>query len=146
MMFGASRERTRRVFVETWRKSGRGEKLEPLEQAVAAVIAAHPQYHEILAADDAIERDFPAWGRDANPFLHMGMHLAIMEQVSTDRPAGIRALVASLRHRYPDPHALEHALMDCLAQALGEARASGAMPDEGRYLDCLHRLAQGRML
>ena len=38
-----------------------------------------------------LDRDYTPEGGQANPFLHMGLHLGIREQVATDRPAGLPA-------------------------------------------------------
>jgi hypothetical protein len=37
----------------------------------------------------SLYRDFTRPGEGENPFLHMGLHLALREQIATDRPAGI---------------------------------------------------------
>ena len=87
---GEGREQLRRRYLEAWRKFSARELLEPLEAQLAAVIAEHPEYIGWLESGDAaLLADFsPAAGRE-NPFLHMGLHLAIREQVATDRPPGI---------------------------------------------------------
>ena len=53
---------------------------------------------------------------------HMGLHVAIREQLATDRPSGMRELYRKLLPRFADAHRLEHALMECLAQTLWEAQ------------------------
>jgi hypothetical protein len=70
------------------------------------------------------------------------MHLAIQEQVSTDRPAGIRALYRRLAAGYPDTHSLEHRLMECLAEMIWQAQRDGAPADEQRYLECIGATAK----
>jgi len=145
VIFSQERDQFRRVFVEVWRKNDRGEPMEALEQAIATVIAAHPEYHEMLAQPDVLTREFPGQGEQANPFLHMAMHITIVEQITSDRPAGIRALYDSLRGRFRDYHELEHAIMQCLSESLWEARERGQPPDERRYLACVRRL-EGRVL
>lgn len=140
MILGDQRDRYRRVFVEAWRKHSAGEALEPLEHAIVAIIDAHPEYQEILTQSDVLVRDYSAADGDANPFLHMGMHVTIVEQITSDRPAGVRALYDELRRRFPDTHTLEHAMMRCLGESLLEAREKGTMPDEQRYLTCLRGL------
>jgi hypothetical protein len=141
-MYGSDRDAMRRVFVEAWRKAEAGEPLQPLERLIAEVVAEHPEYHRFLSRDDAgIGRDFPPELGETNPFLHMGLHLSIREQLSVDRPPGVAALYRRIRLRTGDAHAAEHRIMDCLAQGLWEAQRSGAMPDEARYLDCLRVLA-----
>ena len=140
MIFGAQRDRYRRVFVDAWRRHAEGETLEPLERAIVTVIEAHPEYHDVLGDPDILVRDYPAESGEANPFLHMGMHITIVEQITSDRPAGIRALYERLRLEFGDPHQLEHAMMQCLSRSLREAQEQGSSPDERRYLACLHRL------
>jgi hypothetical protein len=140
MIFGEERDQYRRVFTDAWRKYSEGAPLEPLERAIATVIDAHPEYQDILTDPESLVRDFPAEGGETNPFLHMGMHITIIEQITSDRPAGVRALYDMLRRAFNDNHALEHAMMDCLAVSLREARKRGRMPDEQRYLSCLRQL------
>ncbi len=140
MIFGQQRDQIRRVFVDVWRKHSQGTSLEPLEQSIAAVIDAHPESHGVLADPDSLVRDYPVEGEETNPFLHMGMHISIVEQLSSDRPAGIRTFYDALRGRFPNTHELEHAIMQCLAESLLVAREHGQSPDERRYLSCLRRL------
>ena len=84
-----SRDELRRVYVEAWRKRRAGLPVEPLEAQVADVIALHPEYHAALERSDAaLERDYTPEGGQSNPFLHMGLHLAVRDQIATDRPAG----------------------------------------------------------
>lgn len=144
MIYGSDRDAMRRVFVDAWRKARDGEPLEPLERLVAEVIAEHPEYQGFLAdADGGIGRDFPPELGATNPFLHMGLHISIREQLAVDRPPGVAALYRRIRLRSGEAHAAEHRIMDCLAQSLWEAQRSGEMPDETGYLDCLRHLAGG---
>ncbi len=149
MIFGRQRHQFRQVFVDVWCKHRQGAPLEPLEQAIAAVIGAHPEYHGMLAEPDALSRNFPVdgegvAGQGSNPFLHMGMHITIIEQITSDRPAGIRAAYDDLRGRFADTHGLEHAMMQCLAESLLEARERNRLPDEQRYLACVRLLKAAR--
>lgn len=140
MIFGDQRDQYRRVFADAWRKHSEGAPLEPLERAIVTVIDAHPEYHGLLADAGALTRDYLPETGETNPFLHMGMHVTIVEQITSDRPAGIRALYDGLRRDFPNSHELEHAMMQCLAGSLHEAHEEGRMPDEQRYLACLRRL------
>ncbi|MFU8836888.1 MAG: DUF1841 family protein, partial [Thiohalomonadaceae bacterium] len=125
MLFGQSRDELRRFYLRSWEKHQQGQPLEPLENIVAQVIAMHPEYQDLLAdQEQAIGRDFGPEQGQSNPFLHMGMHLALHEQLSTDRPTGIRAVHSALRLRLGDVHAAEHLMMECLGQALWEAQRS----------------------
>ena len=140
-MFIQDRESGRRFFLEVWRKHQAGEALQPLEQMLAQVILQHPEYRDMLEDEDAaLGAEFTPEGGVSNPFLHMGMHIAIREQVATDRPAGIAALYRRLLASYGDQHRLEHAMMECLGEALWTAQRANRPPDEGAYLQCLGRL------
>jgi len=134
-----SREQLRGAYLKAWRKFTAGEPLEPLEAQIAAVIAEHPQYIGWLERDaQALRAEFAAHSED-NPFLHLGLHLALRDQVATDRPSGIAQLHRSLSARL-GAHAAEHAMLVPLAQILWEAQASGRAPDEQAYLERLQRL------
>jgi hypothetical protein len=141
-MFSSDRNAMRRVFLDAWRKTRIGAPMEPLEQLVAAVVNSHPEYHRFLKeSDDALGRDFIPEQGQTNPFLHMGMHISLREQVGVDRPPGIAVLFRGLVERLGDSHAAEHQMMECLGLALWEAQRAGRIPDEQAYLECLRRLA-----
>lgn len=141
-MFPRDRRSLRDMYVEAWRRHGEGLPMEPLQAQVADVIADHPEYQPLLEGDEeALERDWTPGDGETNPFLHMGMHLAIREQVATDRPPGIAGIHRRLAGRLGDAHAAEHAMMECLGEALWRARRDGHPPDEAAYLEALRRLA-----
>lgn len=139
MFDGMGREQLRGLYVTAWRKYQAGESLEPLEQQIAQLVAVHPEYHGLLEGDAEALREELSSGDAHNPFLHMGMHLAIRDQVGMDRPAGIAAIYQALVRRLGDLEA-EHAMMECLGPVLWEAGRSGRMPDEMAYLECLKKL------
>lgn len=142
MFAGADRTALRRTWLDVSRKLAERRPLEPLDAQIAAVIEAHPEYAALLrSGDDALAADFTPEGRRENPFLHMGLHLAIREQVSTDRPPGIARIHSRLLRKLGDSHAAEHAMMEALGETLWEAQRAGQMPDERAYLRRLdHRL------
>ena len=136
-----SRDELRRVYVEAWRKRRAGLPIEPLEAQVADVIALHPEYHAALErGEDALGRDYAPEGGQSNPFLHMGLHLAVRDQIATDRPAGLRKAFESLAQRVGSSHEAEHRIIECLAEAMWEAQRSGRPPDEAAYLQRVLRL------
>ena len=140
-MFGNDRTEIRRVFVMAWRRARAGEPLAPLERLVVEVVRLHPEYHPLLGRPEAaVEGEYPPELGQTNPFLHMGMHIAIREQAEADRPPGIALLYRRLAERAGDPHEVEHRLMECLGQALWEAQRAGTLPDESAYLACARRL------
>jgi hypothetical protein len=95
------------------------------------VIELHPEYHSVLeSGSEALEREFMPESGSTNPFLHMGLHLAIREQVGTDRPAGIREIHGELTRRLHDSHAAEHRMIEFLAETLWQSQRTGQPPDE----------------
>ena len=139
MIFGQDRGELRRMYAEAWKKRCDKLPMSPLETQIADVIELHPEYHDDVTADD-LDRDYLPDGGQSNPFLHMGLHLGIREQVSTDRPAGIAAVYRGLATQAGDAHAVEHLMVECLAEALWEAQRDNRPPDEGRYLERLQQL------
>jgi hypothetical protein len=130
-----SREQLRRSYVEAWTRHLGGAPLTPLQALIADVIGAHPEYQPLMRdADTANAYEPAADGAIDNPFLHMGLHIAVREQVSIDRPPGVRALYGQLQARYGDVHAAEHVLMEALGKTLWQAQRDGRMPDESQYL------------
>jgi hypothetical protein len=138
---GQNREQMRRMYLEAWRKFSAHLPLEPLEAQLAAVIAEHPEYVAWLeSGEDPVSAEFtPERGRE-NPFLHMGLHLAIREQVGTNRPTGVAEIHRKLSARLRDAHAAEHAMLEPLAETLWESQRLGRMPDERAYLERLKKL------
>ena len=133
------RDALRRMYLEAWERHTAGLPLTPLQAQVADVVALHPEYHSLLTPE-ALDRDWTPEQGQTNPFLHMGMHLALREQVSTDRPAGIRAVHAALSRRHDSAHEAEHRMMEPLGAALWDAQRQGTAPDEQRYLAALRSL------
>ncbi|MEI7611921.1 MAG: DUF1841 family protein [Betaproteobacteria bacterium] len=138
-MFNPSREQVRRFFCEAWRKHRERLVLEGAETVAADLIVQHPEYHALLEKPEAaVEQEFTPEGGQMNPFLHLSLHLAIADQISIDQPQGIRAAYTSLRDRL-DVHQAEHAIMECLGEALWHAQRNGGTIDGEQYLDCIRR-------
>jgi len=134
-MFTNDRTQMRKVFTEAWRKQQEGLPMEPLEKIIAQIVQQHPEYHKLIEnPDTALDKDFLPEGGQTNPFLHLGMHISIQEQIGTNRPAGIRDLYQQLAHSVGDAHEAEHQIMECLGRMLWEAQRNNRMPDENAYL------------
>jgi hypothetical protein len=140
-----SREQLRLSYVEAWQRHLQGVPLSPLQALIVDVVGAHSEYQVLLRdADSARGYEPPGGGAADNPFLHMGLHIAVREQIAIDRPPGIRALHGQLQSRYGDIHAAEHVLMESLGQTLWQAQRDGRMPDEQQYLaTARERLTKG---
>ena len=140
MIFGQDRAELRQMYADAWAKRCDNTPLSPLEAQIADVEAMHPEYQAGIAGGQ-LDEDYAPDGGKTNPFLHMGLHLGVREQVSTNRPAGIRDVYDKVAARTGDPHAAEHAMIECLAETLWEAQSANQPPDERKYLERLRRLA-----
>ena len=138
MIFGQDRNELRKMYADAWQKQRAEQALSPLEAQIAAVIAEHPEYEPAVTGD--LDKDYTVAGGETNPFLHMGLHLGIREQVATNRPAGIRTIFEQLATRLGDAHAAEHRMIDCLAEAMWTAQRENRPPDELQYLESLRKL------
>ena len=139
MIFGQDRNELRQMYATAWKKRCDNLPMTPLETQIADVIAMHPEYHAEMSRAD-LDKDYRPDGGATNPFLHMGLHLGIREQVSTNRPAGIAEMYGTVTARTGDVHAAEHEMIECLAETLWEAQGAGQPPDENKYLERLRRL------
>lgn len=139
MIFGQDRTELRQMYADAWRKHCEKLPLSPLEAQIASVIEWHPEYHDDVAGDD-LNRDYTPDGGQTNPFLHMGLHLGIREQVATNRPAGIANIHTTLAAKAGDAHVAEHQMIECLAETLWEAQNQNGAPDERKYLERLQQL------
>ena len=138
MIFGQDRNELRKMYADAWQKRCNDEALSPLEGQIAAVIAEHPEYEPAVTGD--LDKEYTVAGGETNPFLHMGLHLGIREQVATNRPAGIRSVFEQLANRLGDAHEAEHRMIDCLAEAIWTAQRENRPPDELQYLESLRKL------
>ena len=140
-----SREELRQVYIDAWRKRRDGLPMEPLEAQISDVIALHPEYHTALERPDTVlDRDYSPEGGQSNPFLHMGLHLAVRDQIATDRPAGIRSAFEAVARHMSSAHDAEHQLIECLAETMWEAQRANLPPDENAYLLRVKRLPGSR--
>ena len=142
MFYGDTTQDTRQVFFSSWQKHRQNQPLSPLEKQVVDVMIEHPEYHAMLesALSQLDQAYFPELGQ-TNPFLHMGLHLAIRDQVATDRPAGMTRIYKQLLTKYNDNHRVEHLLVEALAEGLWLAQRDQSMFDAVAYLKaCNHCL------
>lgn len=143
MMFGNDRNQLRQYYIDVWHKTQHNQPLEPLERIIADIIKLHPEYQSILSdPNKALGREYLPESGESNPFMHMGMHIAIHEQLSTNRPVGIRDIYQRLCARHGDAHEAEHRMMECLAEMMWQAQHQGTAPDESRYLQRLEQLVK----
>lgn len=131
----------REAWRSAWRRHLERLPLVPLQAQMAELVALHPEYHEQLIASHGprarIEDDSEALGRS---FLHLSLHLALREQLATDRPRGIAQLHRRLAAACGEGHEAEHRMMGVLEQTLWVAQRAGRLPDELQYFEALCRL------
>jgi hypothetical protein len=140
VIFDPSRDQVRRFFFEAWRKYREKVPLGGLEPVAVDLILAHPEYRDTLERPERhAAREYSPEGGETNPFLHLSLHLAVEEQLSIDQPPGIRAEFERIARARGDRHAAQHAVLECLGEALWRAQRDAAAPDAAAYLECLRK-------
>lgn len=139
MIFSGDRGVLRLMYADAWTKHVQSLPLTALEQQIVRVIEEHPEYQNDIESASA-SRDYLPDDGGTNPFLHMGLHLGLRDQVATNRPAGIRGVYERLAATLGSAHAAEHAMIECLAETLWEAQRNNRPPDEQAYVERLRRL------
>jgi hypothetical protein len=130
----------REMFFGAWSKYRAGELLTGMDAAALDVMQLHPEYREVLEHPHKYrDKDY---SDEANPFLHMSLHLALEEQLSIDQPPGIASVFQEIVEKKQDRHEALHEAIECLAQTLWHAQRDNAPPDAAAYLECLTRSAR----
>lgn len=141
-MFQPSQHDVRRFFCEAHRKQAGGLPLTPLETLAAQWVVEHPEYHaQLRDVDAALDASYAVEDGRTNPFLHLSMHLTIVEQCSIDQPRGIRDAVQRLAARRGSLHEAHHEVMECLGEMVWASQRSGLPPDGQAYLSCVQARA-----
>ena len=142
-MFAPSQQDVRRFFCEIWRRQREGLPLDPMQAKAAHWVAQHPEYDGDLSDEAAaLEAVFTVEDGRTNPFLHLSMHLSLVEQVDIDQPRGSRQAFELLRDRLGSAHDAHHQMMECLGEMIWASQRSGLPPDGQAYLDCVLRRAR----
>ena len=140
-LFNPTRDQVRQFFFDTWAKFQQHQPLTDLEKIALEVIQMHPEYHAILSkpAQFAAQEYFPEMG-ETNPFLHMSLHLSVIEQISINQPTGITAIYEKLKTKQGETHIAQHTILDCLAETIWQAQRNKAPMDSEHYLNLLRNL------
>ncbi len=141
MFYGDSIQDTRQLFFSSWKKYEQNLPLSALEKQLVTVIIDHPEYQALFKSiiSKGNQIYFPEFGQ-TNPFLHMGLHLVIRDQITTDKPEGITAIYKQLLNKYNDKLLVEHLLIDPLAECLWEAQHNQYMFNIKNYLIACNKL------
>ena len=81
---------------------------------------------------------FPEKG-ETNPFLHLSLHLSVIEQISINQPIGISNVYATLCETHQDKHLAQHDLLECLAETIWLAQRNNMPLDSAHYLSLLNQ-------
>jgi hypothetical protein len=140
-MFTQDRQQIRSIFFRAWQNYRNGLPLQGIEKIIIDVAVRHPEYHSLLENPERYEdSDYSPEVGATNPFLHIGMHIAVEEQLSIDQPVGIRSRYQKILTYADDAHAAQHQVMECLGEMLWQAQRSQNAPDPAVYFACLERL------
>jgi len=142
MMFPQDRTELRKFYQSAWARFENKEILTPLESQVVEIIQWHPEYLKFLLNlnEDLLDQDFSVEQGEVNPFLHLGLHLGLREQIQTDRPLGISKIYHALLNKTKNPHEAEHRMMDILGEVLWLSQKYNTQPEDKFYLDKLKNL------
>lgn len=139
-MYNPTRDQVRQFFCDTWAKYRQGAPLEGLETRAIDVILLHPEYQGLLTdRERALEHEYTPEAAQANPFLHLSLHLAIEEQLAIDQPPGISKEFTRLLQSRGERHDALHDVLDCLGETVWRSQRDAAPPDAAAYLDCIRK-------
>ena len=151
-LFNPSRDEVRAFFFETWHKfaiskplsfeTQKAKLLTPLEQLALHVMQMHPEYHAMLNQPDLYREQayYPELG-ETNPFLHMSLHLSILEQLSINQPIGISSIYQKLLVIHQDAHLAQHDILDCLGETIWLAQRNNTALDSAHYVQLMQQKA-----
>ncbi len=139
-LFNPSRDQVRTFFFETWAKYKAQKPQTDLEKIALDVLLMHPEYHAILGAPEQFKHQeyFPEFG-ETNPFLHMSLHLSILEQISINQPIGITDIYEKLKLKRQDEHNAQHDILECLGEVIWQAQRNNTSLDAHNYVQLLRQ-------
>lgn len=130
----------RKVYYDAWQKSLQHQPLTPLEDLIVDIIQRHPEYHALFSLETFDQFKTEKFSIDHNPFFHLSLHVALLEQVRADHPAGMKQHFQRLLTKYQDQTLVEHKMIDCLARILVENFQKPDPDHEKRYLESIARI------
>jgi Domain of unknown function (DUF1841) len=139
-LFNPSRDEVREFFFDAWAKFKSQQSLTDLEKIALGVMHMHPEYHAILDAPAQFKHQeyFPEFG-ETNPFLHMSLHLSILEQISINQPIGIAGVYEKLQLKHQDEHNAQHNILECLGEVIWQAQRNNSAIDSQYYVQLLQQ-------
>jgi len=139
-LYNPTKDQVRQFFFDAWAKFKQHATLTDLEKIAVDVMQMHPEYHAVLDSPERYihQQYFPEMG-ETNPFLHMSLHLSVIEQVTINQPTGISAVYDKLRAKYDDAHNAQHDLLECLAETIWQSQRNNIPLDSVHYLQLLNQ-------
>jgi hypothetical protein len=143
-LFNPSRDEVREFFFDAWAKFKQNIALTDLEKIALGVMHMHPEYHAILDSPEQFKSQeyFPEFG-ETNPFLHMSLHISILEQISINQPIGIADIYEKLKLKHqnqdnPQQDA-QHDILECLGEVIWQAQRNNSAIDSQYYVQLLRQ-------
>lgn len=138
-MYGNSRNEIREIYFSCWANRDTPEKLEPVQKQILAIMIEHPEYHAMFnAPEQYTDADYTPENGQTNPFLHLGLHLAIRDQVKLNNPKGIEELYNAYVKKCGGNHLdAEHQIIESFASILWESMRYQREFDNEKYLEAL---------
>lgn len=145
MIFGTNKQDIRKLYFDTWNKyQSKKQVLTPLETQILDIILFHPEYGKIFenykSQEIYSDKDYLPESGETNPFLHMGLHLSVRDQIGTNKPEGIQQLFLKLCQKTQDQHQAEHLFIEKLAEQLWLAQKNQQDFNSAEYLFALKLL------
>lgn len=128
----------RKIFCGAWKKHLENKPLEPLEKQIVFLIEQHPEYHDFFSHPEKHTISNLS-DINENPFLHISLHLSILEQLTLNQPNGIKDIYQELILKHKGSHNADHIMMQCLQEMMSEALAKGEEPSGERFLMLLKK-------
>ena len=126
----------RKVFYDAWVRHMEGERLSDFDQRLVQVMQCYPEFTQHITPGGT--QPVVQSQSTQNPYMVMGAHLEVVEQVAQDRPEGIRLLYQSLALKAGDIQA-QIMMRDILLTVLAQSYQSGDVPDYSEYLQMLKK-------
>ncbi|MBY0379421.1 MAG: DUF1841 family protein [Burkholderiales bacterium] len=139
-MFNPNQTDVRNFFFDTFEKNTTHANLTDLEKIALSVILEHPEYENYLSNREKYTNYqwCPESGEN-NPFLHMSLHVNVIEQLLINQPHGIVESYQKLCLKFGDKHNASHELMDCIIEIVWQAQCNNTPPDVNIYFTCINK-------
>lgn len=123
----------RQLFYNAWQRHLAGQPLSEFDHGIVEVLRCYPEYIRAMRPES-----IDVEGGE-NPYLVLGAHMEVKEQIRLDRPAGIRSLIAQSSKGIDY---VESVMVELLVHTLKAAQLGNKPPDYKVYLSEL-RIALG---